>query len=84
MSDTLPETEAYLAKRYRQLTPGRRIEMACGMWTAAVEMARAGIRATNPTIAAGEERVRLLERLHGRELPQEFLEGIAARIRSAP
>ncbi len=47
-------------------------------------MARTGIRATNQDLSASEENVRLLKRLHGRELPAEVIESIATRIRSAP
>lgn len=67
MSDTLAKTEAFLEERYRQLTPGQRIEMACGMWTTAVALARAGICASEPGLTEAEIRVRLVRRLHAQD-----------------
>lgn len=82
MSDTLAATEAYLAERYRNLTPGQRIEMACGMFTAALHLARAGILAAEPRLKEAEIRGRLLQRLYAEDLPSADLAAVSARIRS--
>ena len=81
MSDTLAATEAYLDERYRTVTPGQRIEMACGMFTTAVQLARAGICAAEPELPESEIRVRLLTRLYARDLPAEVLAHLSDRLR---
>lgn len=83
MSDTLTETDAYLDARYRERSPGERIEMTCGMFQTAVQMARAGICAAEAGLSESEVRVRLLARLHGDDLSPAMLEKIASRIRRA-
>ena len=81
MNDTSASTETYLESRYRERTPGQRIEMACGMWTAAVTMARAGIRAAAPGLREPEQRVMLLERLYGGDLAPAVMTALVARMR---
>lgn len=83
MSDTLASTELYLDERYRRLTPGQRIEMACGMFSTAVQLARAGVCAAEPGLGESEIRVRLLERLYSEDLPGESIAAISARIRAS-
>ncbi|MDO8677158.1 MAG: hypothetical protein Q7R30_01130 [Acidobacteriota bacterium] len=83
MSDTLAGTEAYLETRYRERSAGERVEMACGMFSAAVQLARGGICASEPGLSEPELRIRLLRRLYGDELPREFLAAVSARLRSA-
>jgi len=78
MSDTLGNAEAYLEERYRRLTPGRRIEMACGMWTTAVELARAGIRRAEPGLTEAEIRVRLVRQLYAQDLGSLGVETLIA------
>lgn len=80
MSDTLPATERYLDDRYRRLTPGQRVEMACGMFSAAVELARAGILAAEPQLGRREIRVRLLRGLYADDLPRNVLDALSARL----
>lgn len=82
MSDTSATTEAYLSARYRELAPGQRIEMACGMWATAVSMARAGLGDAAAGLSEPEQRVMLLERLHG-DLAPEVMSALIARIRAA-
>lgn len=82
MSDTLATTEAYLAARYGELTPGQRIEMACGMWATAVSMARAGLGDAAAGLSKAEQRVMLLERLHGGDLEPAAMAALIARIRT--
>lgn len=82
MIDTLSATEAYLASRYGKLTPGRRIEMACGMWATAVSMARAGLGDEVAGLSESEQRIRLLERLHGGDLAPTVMAALIARIRA--
>lgn len=81
MNDTSATTEAYLAARYGELTPGQRIEMACGMWATAVRMARAGLGDAAAGLSEPEQRVMLLERLHDGELAPEVMSALIARIR---
>jgi hypothetical protein len=81
MTDTLSDTEKYLENRYRERSAGARVEMACGMFSAAVQLARAGIRATEPGLTEPELRVRLLERLYGDDLPREVLAALSDRLR---
>lgn len=81
MSDTLPTTEVYLAARYRELTPGQRIEMACGMWATAVGMARAGLGDAAAGLSETEQRVMLLERLYAGDLAPDVMSQLIARIR---
>ncbi len=83
MSDTSAATEAYLAARYRDLSPGQRIEMACGMWATAVSLARAGIGAAAAGLSESEQRVMLLERLYGGDLAPALMAALIARIRRA-
>ena len=83
MSDTLATTEAYLAARYSELTPGQRIEMACGMWATAVGMARAGLGDAADGLSESEQRVMLVERLYGGDLAPEVMAALIARIRTA-
>jgi len=83
MSDTLAATEAYLETRYRERSAGERVEMACGMFSAAMQLARAGICASEPGLSEPELRIRLLRRWYGDELPREFLAVVSARLRSA-
>lgn len=83
MSDTLARTEAHLETRYRERSAGQRIEMACGMFAAAVAIARAGICAAEPGLPESEIRVRLLARLYAGELPPELLAHISDRLRQA-
>jgi len=78
MSDTLAATEAYLAARYDELTPGQRIEMACGMWAAAVSMARAGLGDAAAGLTESEQRVTLLERIHGGDLEPTVMAALIA------
>lgn len=82
MSDTLATTEAYLAARYGELTPGQRIEMACAMWATAVSMARAGLVDSAAGLSTSEQRVMLLERLHGGDLAPAMMSALTARIRA--
>ncbi len=77
MNDTSAGTDAYLEERYRQLTPGQRIEMACGMWTAAVGLARAGICAAEPGLTETEIRARLVRRLYGHDLEPAVIERLS-------
>ncbi|MDP2321236.1 MAG: hypothetical protein Q8O42_18080 [Acidobacteriota bacterium] len=81
MSDSLPTTEAYLAARYKDLTPGQRIEMACGMWATAVSMARAGLGEAAAGLSETEQRVMLLERLYAGDLAPAVISQLIARIR---
>ncbi|MDP3717771.1 MAG: hypothetical protein Q8T13_08430 [Acidobacteriota bacterium] len=81
MSDTLPTTEAYLAARYQALTPGQRIEMACGMWATAVGMARAGLGDAAAGLSETEQRVMLLERLYAGDLAPAVMSQLIAKIR---
>jgi hypothetical protein len=80
MSDTLGHAEAYLEEGYSRLTPGRRIEMACGMWTTAVELARAGIRRAEPGLTEAEIRVRLVRRLYAQDLGSPAVETLIAAM----
>jgi hypothetical protein len=83
MSDTSAATEAYLTARYRELSPGQRIEMACGMWTTAVAMARAGIGAAAAGLSESEQRVMLVERLYAGDLAPAVMSALIARLRRA-
>ena len=83
MSDTLAATEAYLETRYRERSAGERVEMACGMFSAAVQLARAGICMSEPGLSELELRIRLIKRFYGDEFPPEFLAAVAARLESA-
>lgn len=80
MSDTLGHAEAYLDERYRRLTPGRRIEMACGMWATAVELARAGIRRAEPGLTEAETRLRLVRQLYAQDLGSLGVETLIAAM----
>jgi len=82
MKNTLATTEAYLAARYGALTPGQRIEMACGMWATAVGMARAGLGDAAAGLSESEQRVMLLERLYGGDLSPAVMSALIARIRT--
>lgn len=81
MSDTSATTEAYLAARYSELTPGQRIEMACGMWATAVSMARAGLGDAAAGLSETEQRVMLLERLYAGDLAADVMSKLIARLR---
>lgn len=83
MSDTLATTEAYLTARYRELSPGQRIEMACGMWTTAVTMARAGIGDAAAGLSESEQRVMLVKRLYAGDLAPAVMSALIARLRNA-
>jgi hypothetical protein len=83
MSDTSPATEAYLTARYGELSPGQRIEMACGMWTAAVTMVRAGLGETVAGLSEAEQRVMLVERLYSGDLTPAVMAALVARLRRA-
>ena len=83
MSDTLTEADACLDARYRERSPGERIEMALGMFQAALHMARAGVCAAEAGLSEPEVRVRLLARLHGDDLPPAMREERATRTRRA-
>jgi hypothetical protein len=81
MSDTSAATEAYLAARYDQLSPGQRIEMACAMWETAVTMARAGIGDAAAGRSAAEQRVLLAKRLYEGDLAPAVMAALIARLR---
>lgn len=75
------EAEAYLATRYGKLSPVQRIEMACGMWTTAVTMARAGSGNAAAWLGESEQRVLLLERLDADDLDPAVMSALIARLR---
>ena len=81
MSDTSATTEAYLAARYRELSPGQRIEMACGMWATAVAMARAGMGDAASGLSESDQRVLLVERLYAGDLAPSVMTALIARLR---
>ena len=83
MTDTSAATDAYLAARYDKLSPGQRIEMACGMWATAVTMARAGIGDAAAGLSESEQRVLLLERLDADDLDPAVMPALIARLRAA-
>lgn len=81
MSDTAPDVEAYLARRFAALSPGERVAMACGMFTTAMRVARAGILAAEPDLDEPAIRLRLLQRFYGDELAQDVMVEVAGRCR---
>lgn len=80
MSDTAPDVEAYLARRFAALSPGERMR-----WRAACShrdgVARAGIRAAEPDLDEPAIRLRLLQRSYGDELSPGVMVAVASRCR---
>jgi hypothetical protein len=81
MNDTSPEVETYLAGRFAALLPGERVAMACGMFSTAMRVARAGILAAEPGLDEPAIRLRLLQRFYGDELSQVVMMAVASRCR---
>lgn len=81
MSDTAPDVETYLAARFAALSPGQRVAMACGMFSTAMRVARAGILAAEPDLDEAAVRLRLLQRFYGDELSRDAMVAVATRDR---
>jgi hypothetical protein len=81
MNDTATE----VAERYRALILQRsasdRLKMACGMFDCARQLMLAGIKARWPDIPDTELRVRVFERMYGRDYTPDEHDRIAACLR---
>jgi hypothetical protein len=56
--------------------------MACGMFTTAMRVARAGILAAEPDLGEPAIRLRLLQRFYGDELPHDVMVEVVGRCQS--
>jgi len=83
MTDTPASVGAQYSEALLRQAPGRRIEMACGMFSSARALVLAGERLVRGDLDAREERAALLARFYGEDLGDEERAQLEARLRAA-
>ena len=82
MKDTSKNNERLFTRRLMEIPPEHRLSMACGMFSAARELVRAGISASGE-MSASELRAEIFLRIYGRDFDRDKLSRILAEIKSA-
>jgi hypothetical protein len=77
--DTSPEVERLQIEGWRRMSPADKAQMVTALTTAAIEMAKAGIRQRHPDESLESHRMRLAEILHGPELARRLFPDLLAR-----
>jgi hypothetical protein len=83
MTDTPASVTALYSEALLRQAPGRRIEMACAMFSFARALALAGERSLRGELDSREERAALLTRFYGEDLADEARARIEAHLRAA-
>jgi len=78
MRDTTPRALAHFRDLVARRTPAERVEMACGMFEAARELARAGIIMQYGPDAEAHMRKHLLLRSYGQDFDEAKIQRILA------
>lgn len=77
--DTPLEVERLQIEGWRRMSPADKARMVTTLTTAAIEMAKAGIRQRHPDESPESHRMRLAEILHGPELARRMFPNLPAR-----
>lgn len=80
MRDTPSAVDALLGAMLQARTLGERVRMETGMFGSAKRLALAGLRYEQPLRDPVAERVALLERLYGDDLPPALRASVAAYV----
>ena len=83
MTDTPASVNARYTEELLRQGPARRIEMACAMFASAKALALAGECLLRGELDTLSERVALLARFYGDDLPDEVQARIEAHLRAA-
>ena len=83
MNDTSPEIETLWIEMWKKTTPSQRVRMGSDMFSAAKELAMAGIRKEMGYDDPKEMRRRLFLRFYGTDFTPEESERILSRIEQA-
>ena len=78
MTDSGTRTEAMMKRLFAALTPSQRVEMACGMFETARELARAGIILQHGAEGEAHMSKYLFLRFYGHEFSEEKIRRILA------
>ena len=82
MKDTSRTNEQIFNRKLMEISPEERLSMACGMFSSARELVRAGITSMGE-ISASELRAEIFLRLYGRDFDRAELSKILAQIKGA-
>lgn len=77
--DTPFEVERLQIEGWRRMSPAEKAAMVNALTTAAIEMAKAGIRHRHPGESPERHRMRLAEILHGTEIARRLFPDLPAR-----
>jgi hypothetical protein len=77
--DTPPEVERLQLEGWRRMSPADKARIVTALTTAALEMAKAGIRRRHPQESPESQRMRLAEILHGPELARRMFPNLPVR-----
>lgn len=73
-------TDELFARMLRDLTPARRLEMACDMFSTARALAIAGLKAKDPELSGRSLKRALFVRFYRGDLPPERLAAVGEKL----
>jgi hypothetical protein len=80
VSESKEKMERLFARMLLDLTPARRLEMACDMFSTARVLAIAGLERDDPTLSGVALKRALLVRFYGEDLSPEQLQAVSEAL----